>query len=77
MAVYNRASRCPQTGRLSRERNRFHDVAAEQRFEQKLDVARELRKKGTRYSAEFLAQNNTLKSLQKKLRWINGCIASL
>lgn len=75
--MYIRSSRCPETGRLSRVRNRFHDNAAEQRYQQKLIVAKQLRSHGTRYSAEFLARFNKLETLQRKLNWIEGCIASI
>ena len=77
MSAYNHSSRCPETGRLSRKRNRFHDNAAEQRYGQKLVVAKQLRKHGTRYSAEFMARNSTLRELQSKLRYIQGCIRSV
>ena len=42
--MYNRTQRCPETGRWSRQRNQFHDNAAEQQYNARLGTARLVRK---------------------------------
>ncbi len=68
---------CPETGKPSRNRNRFNNTEAERRYMRKLEVAKALRKLGTRFSAEYMARNSTLGELRKKLNYVTGCIRSV
>ncbi len=68
--MYNHTQRCPETGRWSRQRNQFHDNAAEQRYNARLGTARLVRKIMPRngYTIKFLMthrqeQLDTLRSL--------------
>jgi len=42
--MYTQKSRCPETGRLSRKRNRFHSAEAERQYNARLGTARLVRK---------------------------------
>lgn len=41
--MYTQKSRCPETGRLSRKRNRFHSAEAERRYNARRPIARLVR----------------------------------
>jgi len=77
MKLYISTPACPETGLSSRYRNPFHSTEAERRFMRKLEVAKALRKHGTRYSAQFMARNHTLTELQKKLKKVTKLIRSI
>ena len=65
------------TGKQARPRSRFGSVASERDFQRKLIVAKQLRKHGTRHSAEFMARYKTLGQLQSNLNYLNGCVRSI
>ena len=77
MKLYNSTQPCPETGKPSRNRNRFNNTQAERSYMKKLTVAKALRKLGTRYSAEFMARNSTLGELRSKYNYVTGCIRSV
>ena len=46
--MYNPKPRCPETGRISRVRNRFYDNTAEQRYNSRLPMAKLVRQIGNK-----------------------------
>lgn len=69
--MYNHAQRCPETGRWSRQRNQFHDNAAEQRYNARLGTARLVRKIMPRngHTIKFLMDNR-----QEELDTLRGLL---
>ena len=65
------------TGKQARPRSRFSSVASERDFQRKLTVAQQLRKHGTRHSAEFMARYKTLRQLKRDLNFVTGCVRSI
>ena len=63
--------------RNARARSRFSCLDSERNYTEKLNVASALRNLGGAYTAEFNARTHSLPTLQKKLRWLEGCIASV
>jgi hypothetical protein len=63
--------------RNARERSRFSCLDSERNYNEKLNIATALRNLGAAYTAEFNARTQSLQTLQNKLQWIEGCIASV
>ena len=63
--------------RIARPRSLFSCLASEMDYKEKYEIAKQLRKHGTRFSAKYLAAHFTLEELQRKLNWLNGCISSI
>ncbi len=57
------SNRCPETGKAARNRSRFHDNEAQRSFNEKLDIAKELRSKGSKFTANYLATHTSLEEL--------------
>ena len=77
--MYNRSSRCPVTGRLSRIRNQYHDLTAERRGTQMLELAKQLKiASGSRHTPKyFVKKYRTLEALQHKLNCLQRYLANV